>query len=63
MKRIGVPMIGGMLSSTVLTLLVVPAIWSLMQERRLAWTAGGSEDSNRSSEPPAWSLPDGAPST
>ena len=35
MKRIAAPMIGGMVSSTVLTLLVVPAIWSLVQERRL----------------------------
>jgi len=32
MKRIAAPMIGGMVSSTVLTLLVVPAIWSLAKE-------------------------------
>jgi Cu(I)/Ag(I) efflux system membrane protein CusA/SilA len=35
MKRIAAPMIGGMVSSTVLTLLVVPAIWSLVRERGL----------------------------
>jgi Cu(I)/Ag(I) efflux system membrane protein CusA/SilA len=35
MKRIAAPMIGGMVSSTVLTLLVLPALWSLMQERAL----------------------------
>ncbi len=35
MKRIAAPMIGGMLSSTILTLLVVPALWSLWKERRL----------------------------
>jgi copper/silver efflux system protein len=36
MKRIATPMIGGMLSSTILTLLVIPAIYSLWQEYRLA---------------------------
>ena len=35
MKRIAAPMIGGMVSSTILTLLVIPAIWSLWQEHRL----------------------------
>ena len=33
MKRIAAPMIGGMVSSTLLTLFVVPAIWSLVRER------------------------------
>ena len=36
MKRIAAPMVGGMVSSTVLTLLVVPAIWSLLKQRELA---------------------------
>ena len=36
MKRIGVPMIGGMVSSTILTLVVVPILWSHMRERELA---------------------------
>jgi len=31
MQRIAVPMIGGMVSSTVLTLLVIPAIYSLVK--------------------------------
>lgn len=35
MKRIAAPMIGGMVSSTLLTLLVVPALWSLREERKL----------------------------
>jgi Cu(I)/Ag(I) efflux system membrane protein CusA/SilA len=35
MKRIAAPMVGGMVSSTVLTLVVIPAIWSLWQEARL----------------------------
>ena len=36
MQRIAVPMIGGMLSSTVLTLLVIPAIYGLVKARHLA---------------------------
>lgn len=35
MKRIAAPMVGGMVSSTVLTLLVVPALWSLLKQREL----------------------------
>jgi Cu(I)/Ag(I) efflux system membrane protein CusA/SilA len=31
MQRIAVPMIGGMVSSTVLTLIVIPAIYSLVK--------------------------------
>jgi Cu(I)/Ag(I) efflux system membrane protein CusA/SilA len=36
MKRIAAPMVGGMVSSTVLTLLVIPAVYSLWRERMLA---------------------------
>ncbi|HET9012001.1 MAG TPA: efflux RND transporter permease subunit, partial [Gemmatimonadaceae bacterium] len=36
MKRIAVPMIGGMVSSTILTLVVIPAVYSLWRERSLA---------------------------
>jgi Cu(I)/Ag(I) efflux system membrane protein CusA/SilA len=35
MKRIAAPMVGGMISSTILTLVVIPAIYSLWQEARL----------------------------
>ncbi|MEO5818373.1 MAG: hypothetical protein ABIT20_24090, partial [Gemmatimonadaceae bacterium] len=35
MKRIAAPMIGGMVSSTILTLLVIPAIYSLWKERSI----------------------------
>lgn len=35
MKRIAAPMIGGMVSSTILTLLVIPAIYALWRERGL----------------------------
>ena len=49
MKRIAAPMVGGMLSATLLTLLVVPALYSLWREWQLRkeW----STDSVRASEP------------
>ena len=36
MKRIAAPMVGGMISSTVLTLLVIPAVYSLWKEREVS---------------------------
>ncbi|HEX4077382.1 MAG TPA: CusA/CzcA family heavy metal efflux RND transporter [Rhizomicrobium sp.] len=36
MQRIAVPMVGGMISSTLLTLIVIPAIYALVKGRRLA---------------------------
>ena len=36
MKRIAAPMVGGMISSTVLTLVVIPAVYSLWKEQRIA---------------------------
>lgn len=36
MRRIAAPMIGGMVSSTLLTLLVIPAVYSLWKERELS---------------------------
>ncbi|HKN87690.1 MAG TPA: CusA/CzcA family heavy metal efflux RND transporter, partial [Nitrospiraceae bacterium] len=36
MKRIAAPMIGGMVTSTVLTLLVIPALYALWRERQLS---------------------------
>jgi Cu(I)/Ag(I) efflux system membrane protein CusA/SilA len=49
MKRIAAPMIGGMVSSTMLTLLVIPAIYSLWKGRGIAaeaapasWPSGGT---------------------
>jgi copper/silver efflux system protein len=36
MKRIAAPMVGGMISSTVLTLVVIPAVYSLWKERAFA---------------------------
>ncbi|MBI5328037.1 MAG: efflux RND transporter permease subunit [Deltaproteobacteria bacterium] len=34
MKRIAAPMVGGMISSTILTLIVIPAIYTLWKERK-----------------------------
>ena len=42
MKRIAAPMIGGMVSSTVLTLLVIPAIYSLWKERSVRAAMAGA---------------------
>jgi Cu(I)/Ag(I) efflux system membrane protein CusA/SilA len=33
MKRIAAPMVGGMVSSTLLTLVVIPAVYALWKER------------------------------
>ena len=43
LKRIAAPMVGGMLTSTILTLVVIPAIYSLWKERgaRASERAGG----------------------
>jgi Cu(I)/Ag(I) efflux system membrane protein CusA/SilA len=35
MRRIAAPMVGGMVSSTVLTLAVIPAIYALVMQSRL----------------------------
>ena len=43
LKRIAAPMVGGMLTSTVLTLAVIPAIYSLWKEREVARNVHESE--------------------
>jgi Cu(I)/Ag(I) efflux system membrane protein CusA/SilA len=42
MRRIAAPMVGGMISATVLTLIVIPAIFALVAESRLARESKGS---------------------
>jgi Cu(I)/Ag(I) efflux system membrane protein CusA/SilA len=42
MKRIAAPMVGGMISSTILTLLVIPAIYALWRESALGRAEEGS---------------------
>ena len=51
MQRIAVPMIGGMVSSTVLTLLVIPAIYAAVKGWRLP--AAGSHPAGASVDDPA----------
>ena len=57
MQRIAVPMIGGMVSSTVLTLIVIPAIYGLVKGRGLPRKAvaerPADDDAGRSGLPPS----------
>jgi Cu(I)/Ag(I) efflux system membrane protein CusA/SilA len=45
MQRIAVPMIGGMVSSALLTLLVIPALYGLIKARGLAAAPALARDS------------------
>jgi Cu(I)/Ag(I) efflux system membrane protein CusA/SilA len=49
MKRIAAPMVGGMLSSTVLTLVVIPAVYALWRERGVRQAAVAPSVSHRPS--------------
>ena len=44
MKRIAAPMVGGMVSSALLTLLVIPAIYSLWKEREARGQTGAAAE-------------------
>jgi Cu(I)/Ag(I) efflux system membrane protein CusA/SilA len=55
MQRIAVPMIGGMISSTVLTLIVIPAIFGLVKGFRLP---SGSDDRRPAAEDLPAATPD-----
>jgi Cu(I)/Ag(I) efflux system membrane protein CusA/SilA len=46
MRRIAVPMVGGMISSTVLTLVVIPAIYGVVKGWRLP-THGAAQAGDR----------------
>lgn len=48
MQRIAVPMIGGMVSSTVLTLAVIPAVYGLIKGWRLPWGVAADEAAHES---------------
>lgn len=52
MKRIAAPMVGGMVSSTVLTLAVIPAIYSLWRERQLGAARETAADAHGGSAEP-----------
>jgi len=47
MRRIAAPMVGGMVSSTILTLFVIPAIYALVLQRRIGRTAAPAGDDVR----------------
>jgi len=53
MKRIAAPMVGGMVSSTLLTLLVIPAVYSLWKETHLADIVTSKEMSGDLQERPS----------
>ena len=52
MQRIAAPMIGGLISSTILTLEIIPAIYSLYRQRSITWVPDNPDGS-------PGSLPDG----
>ncbi|HET7456632.1 MAG TPA: CusA/CzcA family heavy metal efflux RND transporter [Gemmatimonadaceae bacterium] len=51
MKRIAAPMVGGMISSTLLTLVVIPAVYSLWKERAVARAAAAVETTPAAAAP------------
>ena len=51
MRRIAAPMVGGMVSSAVLTLLVIPAIYALIKQRKLDTVSGGAAASRITTAP------------
>jgi copper/silver efflux system protein len=57
MRRIAVPMIGGMISSTVLTLVVIPAIYAIVKGWQLAKGFTATTEELRSLEPAVSRLP------
>jgi len=57
MRRIAAPMIGGMVSSTVLTLLVIPAIYSLLKQRELRRARGTAQAPSAAVAPTASPVP------
>jgi len=44
MKRIAAPMVGGMITSTILTLVVIPAIYLIWRRRQVLAGAKGGDD-------------------
>jgi Cu(I)/Ag(I) efflux system membrane protein CusA/SilA len=53
MKRIAAPMVGGMISSTVLTLIVIPAVYSVWKERPLHAVVPTDSEGLAHAAPPA----------
>ena len=44
MKRIAAPMVGGMVTSTALTLIVIPVIYEMWRGRQIRHQHGGKQD-------------------
>ncbi|OIR17264.1 cation efflux system protein CusA [mine drainage metagenome] len=53
MRRIAAPMVGGMLSSAMLTLLVIPAIYALLKQQALSSASRGTAEKTASPTHPA----------
>jgi Cu(I)/Ag(I) efflux system membrane protein CusA/SilA len=53
MRRIAAPMIGGMISSTLLTLIVIPAVYSLFKERGLTRQLGAAPEGRNAPQAPS----------
>jgi Cu(I)/Ag(I) efflux system membrane protein CusA/SilA len=53
MRRIAVPMVGGMVSSTILTLLVIPAIYALVKRWQLSRVPVSRSAAKRHADTPA----------
>jgi Cu(I)/Ag(I) efflux system membrane protein CusA/SilA len=53
MRRIAAPMIGGMISSTVLTLVVIPAVYALVREREVSRSEVSADESQSTLRPVA----------
>ncbi len=51
MKRIAAPMVGGMISSTILTLIVIPAVYYLWRKRHVLQAKPSTENANADSRP------------
>ena len=51
MQRFAVPMIGGMVSSTILTLIVIPAVYGLVKGWRLSQARGVTVDAATTAVP------------
>ena len=58
MKRIVAPMVGGMVSSTILTLVVIPAIYSLWKQREVERAARTAASSRGEAQPTELELAD-----
>ena len=52
MTRIAAPMVGGMVTAPLLSMLVIPAAWYLLHRRRLATQDAISPSARRPGKPP-----------